>query len=250
MRPTLQLRVAVFAKECRPGRVKTRLSPPLTPDQAADLAQRSLSRTLDTIRVLPVSERLLVMDGTPSARDAAGFAVMAQTGGPLDERLAAICDETTGPLLIVGMDTPQISAAHLAPLLMDWSAATPQHDAWLGPAEDGGFWALALRRPEGALVRGVPMSTDKTGSEQLSRLAAGGLSVGLLAVLRDMDRINDAREIAAEIPGTEFAAAVAAAIEKILVMGRRDKPADRVTFPGPAQVQHRTPAPGSGSRTL
>lgn len=234
MRPTLDLRVAVFAKECLPGRVKTRLTPPLTPDQAADLAQLSLSRTLDTIRLLPVRERLLVMDGTPDARDAAGFAVVAQTGGLLDERLAAICDDATGPLLIVGMDTPQVSAAHLAPLLMDWSAATPQHDAWMGRAEDGGFWALALRRPEGALVRGVPMSTDKTGAEQLSRLAAGGLSVGLLPVLRDMDHMDDAREIAAEIPGTEFAAAVAAAIEQMQTKGRTDKPEDRVVASGPA----------------
>ncbi|MET3952709.1 DUF2064 domain-containing protein [Arthrobacter sp. UYEF36] len=234
MRPAPVLRVAVFAKECLPGRVKTRLTPPLTPDQAADLAQLSLSRTLDTIRLLPVRERLLVMDGTARARDAAGFAVVAQTGGLLDERLAAFCDEATGPLLIVGMDTPQMSAVHLAPLLMDWSAATPQHDAWIGAAEDGGFWALAFRRPDGALVRGVPMSTDTTGAEQLSRLAAGGLSVGLLPVLRDMDDMDDAREIAAQIPGTEFAAAVAAAIEQLQAGGRSDKPEDRAVVSGTA----------------
>lgn len=234
MRPTLELQVAVFAKECLPGRVKTRLTPPLTPFQAADLAQLSLSRTLDTIRLLPVRERLLVMDGTPRTRDTAGFAVVAQTGGLLDERLAAICDHATGPLLIVGMDTPQISPEHLVPLLMDWSAATPQHDAWMGPAVDGGFWALALRRPDGALVRGVPMSTDTTGAHQLSRLAANGLSVGLLPVLRDVDHMDDAREIAAEIPGTEFAAAVAAAVEHLQTRGRRDKPKDRAVVSGTA----------------
>ncbi|MET3206995.1 MULTISPECIES: DUF2064 domain-containing protein [unclassified Arthrobacter] len=234
MRPTLDLQVAVIAKECLPGRVKTRLTPPLTPVQAADLAQLSLSRTLDTIRLLPVRERLLVMDGTPRARDAAGFAVVAQTGGPLDERLAAICDDATGPLLIVGMDTPQISPAHLAPLRMDWSAATPQHDAWIGPSADGGFWALALRRPDGALVRGVPMSTDTTGADQLSRLAANGLSVGLLPVLRDMDHMDDALEIAAEIPDTEFAAAVAAAVEHLQTRGRGDKPKDRAVVSGTA----------------
>ncbi|GAC1371393.1 MAG: DUF2064 domain-containing protein [Pseudarthrobacter sp.] len=227
MKPTLDLRVAVIAKECLPGRVKTRLTPPLTPVQAADLAQLSLSRTLDTVRLLPVRERLLVMDGTARDRDAAGFTVLAQAGGQLDERLAAICDDAPGPLLILGMDTPQISAPHLAPLFMDWSTATPRHDAWLGPAEDGGFWALALRRAEGALVRGVQMSTDTTGAEQLSRLRAAGLSVGLLPVLRDMDDLDDAHAVAAEIPGTLFAAAVAAAIENLQVRGRSDQPENR-----------------------
>jgi glycosyltransferase A (GT-A) superfamily protein (DUF2064 family) len=227
VKPTLDLQVAVIAKECLPGRVKTRLTPPLTPVQAADLAQLSLSRTLDTIRLLPVRERLLVMDGTARDRDAEGFTVLAQTGGPLDERLAAICDDAPGPLLIVGMDTPQISAAHLAPLFMDWSAAAPRHDAWMGPSEDGGFWALALRRSEGALVRGVQMSTDTTGTEQLSRLEAAGLSVGLLPVLRDMDHMDDAQEIAAEIPGTLFAAAVAAAIEHMQARGCSDQRGNR-----------------------
>lgn len=234
MKPALDLLVAVFAKECRPGRVKTRLTPPLTPDQAAHLAQLSLSRTLRTVRLLPVRERLLVMDGTPSPRDAAGFSVVPQNGGRLDERLAAVCDDVTGPLLIIGMDTPQISAAHLAALFTDWSAAEPRHDAWLGPAADGGFWALALRRPEGALVRGVPMSTAATGAAQLSRLAAGGRSAGLLPVLTDMDTMADALRIAALIPGTGFAAAVTASSAQLQAWGRREQPGDRVAVSGPA----------------
>ena len=208
MSKSLDLTVAVIAKECLPGRVKTRLSPPLSPEGAAALAQLSLSRTLDTVRLLPARHRMLVMDGTPKAADAEGFTVVPQATGGLDERLAAICDAATGPLLIIGMDTPQFSADHVAPLLHDWSTSTPGHDAWIGPATDGGFWALALLRPDGALIRGVPMSTDTTGAQQLARLLARGLSVGTLPELADMDHFSDALDIASAIPGTDFAHAV------------------------------------------
>ena len=205
----MDLTVAVIAKECAPGRVKTRLSPPLTPEEAAALAQLSLSRTLDTVRNLPARHRLLVMDGTPTERDAAHFALLPQASGGLDERLAAICDAVSGPLLIIGMDTPQLSADDLVPLLDDWSAALARHEVWMGPATDGGFWALALRRPDGTLIRGVPMSTTTTGGRQLARLTAAGLNVGMLPELRDMDHFSDALQIAAEIPDSAFAGAVA-----------------------------------------
>lgn len=211
MRNLNGLTVAVIAKECLPGRVKTRLSPPLSPEDAAHLAQLSLSSTLETVRQLPARDRLLVMDGTPTAGDAKGFVVVPQVSGGLDERLAAICDAASGPLLIIGMDTPQFSLHHVAPLLKDWGTGTVVRDAWLGPASDGGFWALALRKPTGTLIRGVPMSTDTTGAHQLDRLRAAGLTTGMLPELRDMDYFSDAVEIAAGMPGTEFSSAVAQA---------------------------------------
>jgi glycosyltransferase A (GT-A) superfamily protein (DUF2064 family) len=149
------------------------------------------------------------MDGTPTERDATDFTVLPQSSGGLDERLATICDAVRGPLLIIGMDTPQFSADHLAGLLDDWYAPGARHEAWMGPATDGGFWALALRRPDGNLIRGVPMSTASTGARQLVRLESAGLSVGMLPELRDMDHFSDALKIAAEIPGSAFAQAVA-----------------------------------------
>lgn len=207
----MDMTVAVIAKECLPGRVKTRMAPPLTPAGAAQLAQLSLSRTLDTVRRLPARHRLLVMEGTPRSQDAEGFMVIRQATGTLDERLAVICDIAAGPLLILGMDTPQFSAVHLAALLRDWSSPAPGHDAWLGPAADGGFWALGLLRPLGSLIRGVPMSTGRTAARQRARLARYGYSTGLLPVLRDMDYFTDALDIAAGIPNTVFASAVSAA---------------------------------------
>ncbi|MCZ9880304.1 TIGR04282 family arsenosugar biosynthesis glycosyltransferase [Arthrobacter sp. B2a2-09] len=206
----MNLTIAVIAKECIPGMVKTRLIPPLTPEQAAALAQTSLSQTLETVRSLPAARRLLVFDGTPHHGDAAGFEVFAQSAGGLDERLAAICSLTDGPLLILGMDTPQLCGDQLAPLLADWVTPAPvtHRGAWFGPASDGGFWALGLYRPDGGLLRGVDMSTPQTGAHQLARLAGAGLDVGLLPVLRDVDYFADAFAAARECAGTPFALAV------------------------------------------
>lgn len=206
----MNLTIAVVAKECIPGRVKTRLTPPLTPGQAADLAQASLSQTLETVRSLPAGRRLLVFDGTPRPGDASGFEVSAQGAGGLDERLAAICSLTAGPLLILGMDTPQLCREQLAPLLSDWAGpdAVPRRGAWFGPASDGGFWALGLYRPDGGLLCGVDMSTPQTGAQQLARLAGAGLDVGLLPVLSDVDYFADAVAAARECSGTRFALAV------------------------------------------
>ena len=146
----MDLTVAVIAKACVPGRVKTRLSPPLAPHTAAALAQLSLSRTLDSVRILPARRRLLIMDGTPIARDAAGFTVLPQASGALDERLAAICDAVSSPLLIIGMDTPQVSRYDVAPLLHDWSTAgaRTRHGWARQPTADSGRWRCpAGRRP-------------------------------------------------------------------------------------------------------
>ncbi|WP_258803569.1 TIGR04282 family arsenosugar biosynthesis glycosyltransferase [Pseudarthrobacter sp. NS4] len=204
----MNLTIAVIAKECIPGKAKTRLTPPLTPAQAAALAQISLSQTLQLVRSLPGTRRLLVFEGTPHPRDAAGFDVVAQSTGRLDERLATICSQVTGPLLILGMDTPQLSPAPLARLLADWSVPTPRHDAWIGPASDGGFWALALHQPDGALIQGVEMSTRQTGAHQVARIVNAGLAVGLLPMLRDVDHFADAMSAARDCPGTPFARAV------------------------------------------
>jgi uncharacterized protein len=201
---TATLTIAVVAKECIPGRVKTRLTPPLAPVEAARLAAASLADTIAAVAAMPASRRVLFFDGTPPSDVAAqGFDVIAQPVGTLDERLGGLLDHVDGPLLLVGMDTPQLTPERLAGPLETWRTAV---DAWFGPAADGGFWALALREPDGDLVRGVPMSRPDTGAQQLARLVARGLSVEMLDELRDVDDHDDARAVAAESPATRFAA--------------------------------------------
>ncbi|MEU1203432.1 DUF2064 domain-containing protein [Streptomyces sp. NPDC005813] len=189
----------VIAKEPRPGRVKTRLTPPFTPREAATLAEAALVDTLRAVAATPAARRVLVLDGAPGAWLPPGFDVVPQCAGGLDERLAAAFAGCAGPALLIGMDTPQVTPALLT---VDFADC----DAWFGPAEDGGFWALGLAAPDPALLRGVPMSTPTTGAVQRDRLTAAGLRVRDLPRLRDVDTAADAEAVAASAPGGRFAA--------------------------------------------
>jgi glycosyltransferase A (GT-A) superfamily protein (DUF2064 family) len=177
----------VMAKECVPGRVKTRLSPPFTAEQAARIAAASLADTLELGRALPVRHRVLCFDGRAVPKSAHGYAVVAQSAGGLDARIAGALDAAQGMTLVIGMDTPQIEPVHVARMTED----DGEDDAWFGPATDGGFWALGLRSPRGDLVRGVPMSRDDTGELQVRRLRDAGLRVGMLPALTDIDTAAD-----------------------------------------------------------
>lgn len=202
-----RVHLLVLAKAPVAGRVKTRLCPPFTPDQAAQLADAALRDTLAAVAATPAVCRTVVLDGSPGDWLPEGFAVLPQRGDGLDERLAAAYDDawvlTPSPLLLVGMDTPQLTPALLAEagaqLLADGT------DAVLGLAGDGGWWALGLRRPDASLLLGVPMSTDRTGAAQRARMGAAGLSVTLLPVLTDVDDADDARSVAAQSPRSRFA---------------------------------------------
>ncbi|MFF0011838.1 DUF2064 domain-containing protein [Streptomyces sp. NPDC005374] len=189
----------VIAKEPRPGRVKTRLTPPFTPEGAAALAEASLADTLDVVARTPARRRVLVLEGMPGPWLPPGFEVVPQCPGGLDERLAAAFAGCEGPALLIGMDTPQVTEELLT---VDFAGC----DAYFGPAEDGGFWALGLAAPDPSLLRGVPMSTPHTGAAQRARLA--GLRVRELPVLRDVDTAYDAELVAKEAPHGRFAAAL------------------------------------------
>ncbi|MCY0938033.1 TIGR04282 family arsenosugar biosynthesis glycosyltransferase [Streptomyces sp. H34-S4] len=199
----------VIAKEPVPGRVKTRLTPPYTPAEAAELAEASLADTLAAVAAAPARRRVLVLQGRPGPWLPPGFEVVPQCAGTLDLRLAAAFAACTGPALLIGMDTPQVTPELLD---VDWSA----HDAWFGPAVDGGFWALGLAAPDPALLLGVPMSVPETGAVQYERLRAAGLRTGRLPVLRDVDTAEDARLVAAEAPAGAFAARLAAITRPVL----------------------------------
>ncbi|UGY94633.1 TIGR04282 family arsenosugar biosynthesis glycosyltransferase [Streptomyces gobiensis] len=199
MTPSGPTTALVIAKEPVPGRVKTRLTPPFTPQEAARLAAAALADTLAVVAALPVRRRILVLCGQPGPWLPAGFEVVPQCAGGLDARIAgafALCD---GPALLVGMDTPQLTAGLLAPALAPdgWE----RRDAWFGPAVDGGFWALGLAAPDPGLVRGVPMSSVRTGAVQRQRLIDAGLTVGELPTLRDVDTATDAAAVAARTRG-------------------------------------------------
>lgn len=201
--------IVTIAKAPVPGQVKTRLCPPCTPAQAAQLAQAALNDTLAAVQASHAGERLLALDGEPGVWLPAGWRVTAQRGAGLDERLAgAFADAGDGPTLLIGMDTPQVTPELLDDAISQLEA--PGVDAVLGPARDGGYWAIGLRRPDPQAFLAVPMSEPDTGERQLVRLIDLGLRCELLDELRDVDEIADARAVARSAPHTRFARALAA----------------------------------------
>ena len=197
--------IVVIAKAPAPGRVKTRLTPPCSPGEAALLAGAALGDTLAAAaRARSAARRVLVLDGAlvPVPR---GFDVVPQRGDGLAARLAAAFQDVGGPAFLVGMDTPQVT-----PQLLDAGlGALEGADAVFGAALDGGYWGIGLRRPDPAAFDGVPMSDPSTGVAQRVRLAELGLRTAVLPPLRDVDTIDDARAVAAEAPGSRFAATLA-----------------------------------------
>lgn len=205
--------VLVLAKAPVPGQVKTRLCPPATPGEAARIAAASLLDTLDTTRgrctVVALVGSLADAERRAEVRAAlAHCRVVPQRGATFAARLVAAHADAggSGPVIQLGMDTPQLDEA----LLDEAGRALGSCDAVLGPARDGGWWALGVHDPRHARVlAGVPMSTPDTGALTLRALHAAGLRVTLLPELSDVDTMEDAERVAAVAPGSRFAAAVA-----------------------------------------
>ncbi|HEX6417697.1 MAG TPA: DUF2064 domain-containing protein [Acidimicrobiales bacterium] len=218
----------VVAKEPVPGRVKTRLCPPCTPREASGLAAAALADTLAAARSSGAARVVLALDGRPGPWCPPGVEVVGQGSGGLDRRLtAAWAAATTGAAVLVGMDTPQVTAADLDAAMID--LADGGADAVLGPASDGGWWAIGLRRPHPRAFLGVPMSRPDTGAHQRGRLRALGLRTQLLPVRTDVDTWADAVTVAAAAPGGRFAAAVRRLAPRGPAPGRRP---DAVVAPG------------------
>lgn len=225
--------VLVMAKSPVPGRVKTRLCPPLTPREAAAVGEAALADTLEAVAGCGADRRVVALEGAPGPWLPPGFEVIPQRGGGLAERLAHAWADTGGAGIQVGMDTPQVSAADLDEVLALLDGRAPDdpdprngsggrgsggrgsggRTAVLGPALDGGWWVIGL--PHLAPVDlcrvfcGIPMSTSSTGFAQDQRLRRLGHDVVAAPVRRDIDTIDDLAAVAADAPGSRTAAVAA-----------------------------------------
>ncbi|HWC84136.1 MAG TPA: DUF2064 domain-containing protein [Pseudonocardiaceae bacterium] len=208
----------VVAKAPVAGLAKTRLCPPATPAQAADIAAAALLDTLDAVRATPGARPMVALTGelvqaSQSARLYDGlrhFAVFSQRGKDFANRLANAHADAARlrpglPVVQIGMDTPQVTPdllAHTANRLAD-------ADAVVAPARDGGWWALALRDPAAAdHLRTVPMSRADTGEQTVKALTSNGYRTIHGDLLSDVDIVADALRVAGEAPEGRFAAAV------------------------------------------
>lgn len=211
----MSTRVLVVAKAPVAGRVKTRLGADVGYAEAAELAAAALLDTIAACRnaygadgcLLSLSGDLAdAVRGDEIGRALDGWRLSRQRGSTFAQRLANAHTDVPrgGPVVQVGMDTPQLTPD----LLHETARGLADHDAVLGPAEDGGWWVLGLREPGGAAaLHDVPMSTPTTYDDTRRALAGAGLGVGATSSLRDVDTVADADAVAAAVPGGEFARA-------------------------------------------
>ncbi|MEU4311381.1 DUF2064 domain-containing protein [Nocardia sp. NPDC024068] len=206
--------VLIVAKAPVAGFAKTRLTPPLSPVQAARLAAAALLDTLAAVRDCPLAHRMVALTGDLGAAEygaeiaaaLTAFEVRSQRGDGFGVRLAnAHADAARAglPVLQIGMDTPQVTSRMLADAA---GALVAAGDALLGPAADGGWWGLGLPDPQAArLLADVPMSTPATGEHTRRALRSCGYRVGPLPMLTDVDHYDDALRVAGDCSG-RFAA--------------------------------------------
>lgn len=185
------MHLTIIAKEPREGFVKTRLCPPCSPQQAADVAAAALLDTLDAVDAVVARftgvDRVLLFDGDPTAWTRPGYRVVPQRGSGLASRLSNAFDDL-GPGIIVGMETPGA-----VPALADGVSALRSGFDVMGLAVDGGYWAIGLHRVDPAVFADIPMSTSSTGLAQLSRLHRLQRQVRMLPLAHDLDTIDDLR---------------------------------------------------------
>jgi rSAM/selenodomain-associated transferase 1 len=207
--------LAVFAKAPLSGSVKTRLSPPLSPGDAAELYRCLLADVLEESAAAASAldvEAVIAVDPPGAAADLvatapAGFRTLAQCGADLGARMAHVARQAAAAgapfALLRGSDSPALGRAELGAAVL----ALARDDLVLRPDRDGGYQLVGLGAR--ALERGLgrrglfdhPMSTPSVCRDTLAQAAGLGLSAGLLAGGFDIDRFEDLRWLAAERHG-------------------------------------------------
>jgi len=227
----------IFAKYPTPGQVKTRLVPPLTPEEAANLHRASLAATCELVRAAGVSRSVLVVtpdDAThrladelcepePQAEHSPGApgacAVLreppehsmqnarqlddtwSQGTGSLGERLVRAADrafaEGASKVLLFGADSPTIPMDHIHEAI----ASLGRHPAVIGPCDDGGYYLLGLASPQPVLFDGIDWGSERVAEQTRAQARAAGIDLHELPAWHDIDRWSDLERAALSLAG-------------------------------------------------
>jgi rSAM/selenodomain-associated transferase 1 len=201
--------LVIFAKAPIPGEVKTRLCPPLTPDEAATLHGSFVLDMLERTKLAVTKLQLpfhRYLACAPSSElvffkimeERQGVHLLDQGGEDLGQRMhltfAALFAKGYTHVIIVGTDVPTL------PLSIYQEALTllEKSDVVLGPALDGGYYLIGLKQPAEQLFTGVPWSTDQVLAVTQQNAKKLGLSVGLTTAWRDVDTLADLQSLITE----------------------------------------------------
>jgi rSAM/selenodomain-associated transferase 1 len=196
----------IVAKKPEAGQTKTRLSPPLTGEQAAQLYHCFLLDTLELMQQVEVARPILAY--TPDEartffQDLAphGFELRPQVGPDLGERLhnvlSACLRNGYGQAVVMDSDSPTLPVEVLRQAFD--ALDDPEVDVVFGPCEDGGYYLIGLKQPNAALFRGIPMSTPRVAAETLQRAREHGLRVAQLPRWYDVDVYADLKRLRKEL---------------------------------------------------
>ncbi|MBI4376849.1 MAG: TIGR04282 family arsenosugar biosynthesis glycosyltransferase [Elusimicrobia bacterium] len=181
-------RLIVFVKRPVPGRVKTRLCPPLAPQQACSLYKIMARDVWRRARGVKGARTIAAVDGGGDAswlgRSVPWF---RQAPGGLGSRLIGAFEkafaEGARKVAIIGSDIPGLPPERLAQAFARLDSA----DLVLGPSYDGGYYLVALSQPRPWLFRGVPWSTEKVFARTRAKALARKLGVEVLPPFGDVD---------------------------------------------------------------
>ena len=198
--------IAVFAKAPVPGRVKTRLVPPLTPEEAAAVARACLETTLRRFAPAVDAPITLFLDGEADSAlqalaQSLGVPIVPQAGADLGARLVEAFRSLRGGgatiTVALGSDGPTIDPAWIARAI----ASLDTHDVVIGPTEDGGYYLIGVRGNIPELFSKIPWSTDSVARATLERASALGIAVDVLPTWYDVDDIATLRRAIADGAG-------------------------------------------------
>lgn len=192
--------VCVFAKPPVPGYVKTRLAAVIGPDAAAALASAMLcdvwSAVCSTQGATPV-----LAAACPGRFPIQADHLWLQEGDTLDQRIESILAKAlqfSPAAMALGADTPGLTPEYL----LEAFARLAEHDAVLGPCDDGGFYLLGIKSCQPGLLRGIEWSCADTCAQTARRLSDHGMSVSTLRPLADVDVVADLANLEAAGPAT------------------------------------------------
>jgi uncharacterized protein len=206
--------VAIMAKAPKAGAVKTRLCPPLSPEEAASLYECFLRDKVAQVRTLPGTSGAIAFtpDDSRSLFEelAPGFRLVAQRGDDLGSRLLNTLDtllrDGDAAAVAIDSDTPNLPTDFLRQAVDLLASRVP--DVVLGPSDDGGYYLIGMRHPWPMLFDNMPWSTPAVLPETLRRAEAKGLRVVCLPPWFDVDTPADLeRLIAALADGADEAPA-------------------------------------------
>jgi uncharacterized protein len=198
--------LAVFIKAPVPGLCKTRLSPPLSAEQAAALYRAFCADVLAAAAKTRAEAWIAYQphETFPTPAWAGPQPYFLQRGVLLGEKLSGAFETLSAKgyhrVVVIGSDAPSLPAARL----QEAFRALEARDAVFGPADDGGYYLVGLRRPRPALFEGISWSTDRVMTETRRALEREGLSAAFLPAHYDADTVADLRRLRRE-PGLEHA---------------------------------------------